>query len=165
MKTLTLAVTTGTLVLVLWAFTALGADARPRCEQCNMYWDISSTRVEAVLKVKGNKGTHQFESMGCLYNWMHAKERDGSTVVKLSVLDYTTAGSEKEKMLDGLAATYLYDTKPLSGSMQPFIAAFADERAAELAKKTLGGKLRDYTELMESLERAARKAEKNKPAA
>jgi nitrous oxide reductase accessory protein NosL len=126
-----------------------------------MYYDKSSTKVEAVVKVNGTKGTHIFESLGCLYRFLNQPDTEAD-LLKVSVLDYTSFGAEKERMLDGKTAFYLFGTKPLGGSMEPYVAAFADERAAQAAQSSLEGKVRTWDELQENLERAQRKADKKK---
>ena len=46
---------------------------RPRCENCGMFTDISSTNVHATLKLDGKQGEHNFVCLGCVYEFMHDK--------------------------------------------------------------------------------------------
>jgi hypothetical protein len=65
--------------------------------------------------------------------------QEGMALVRFDVLDYTTAGSPEEKMLDGGEAFYLYGTRAIPGSSAPYIAAFADENKARDAIQWLDG--------------------------
>jgi hypothetical protein len=54
-------------------------------------------------------------------------------------VDYATAGSANEVMLEGGEAFYVYGARPIPGSSAPYIAAFADEKKARDAIVWLGG--------------------------
>jgi rubrerythrin len=139
------------LVIGLMLFLALGVVAqakepeRPRCENCGMFTDISSTNVHAMLKIDGKEAEHNFVCLECVYEFMHEKAK-GAKLTGLKVLDYTTFGTKTPQFIDGMTAWYLVGTKPLKGSMEPYIAAFATKDAATKAKKTLSGELKNYTD-------------------
>jgi hypothetical protein len=112
---------------------------RPRCENCGMFTDVSSTRVTAQVAVDGKTGDHLFVCPGCLREklegWGGKAELKG-----FKVLDYTTFKTNHEKMIDGMDAYYLFGTKELPGSMdEPYVAAFATKEAAAKAQPKLGG--------------------------
>jgi rubrerythrin len=150
-------------VLVLGAIgIATAADnkkPRPRCEYCGMYSDISSTRIEAKVKEGAKSSTYIFESIGCL----HGQLADWGNKAKLEsfkMLDYVTFETDAEKLLDGQKALYLYGTKSLDGSMEPYIAAFLTEGAAKAAQKKLGGQLIKGSDLVfKRLDAAAKSAD------
>jgi nitrous oxide reductase accessory protein NosL len=139
------------LIIGLLATSAAFADAkdRPRCELCNMFWDISATRVEAGY----SGGTHKFESMGCLFQSVDSK----SDLTSIKVLDYSTASRKTPKMIDGKSAHYLYGTSKLKGSMAPFVAAFASKDAATKAKADLGGEYVTFDGLWKKLDSTLKK--------
>jgi hypothetical protein len=132
------------LALLTTAALAQGDDkpARKRCELCNMYIDISTTRIEAEYKTGGKSAVHNFESLGCLYQ----TQPDAKAISKLRILDYSA-----NKLIDGKTATYLYGTKRLKGSMAPFIAAFGSKDAATKAKAELGGDVMNFNAVWSKL--------------
>lgn len=117
---------------------------RPRCENCGMFTDVSSTNVHATLKLDGKQGEHNFVCLDCVYEFMHDKYKGKAELVGLKVLDYGTFGTKTPKFIDGKTAWYLVGTSDLPGSMEPMIAAFATKDAATKAQKTLGGKLTNW---------------------
>lgn len=107
----------------------------PKCECCGLYWGQSPTRVQAVVVRGGAKELVNYESIPCM---LKDTAKDDS-LVRFDVIDYTTAGTEKEVMLEGGEAFYVYGTRPIPGSSAPYIAAFADEKKAREAITWLGG--------------------------
>ena len=136
------------IFLTLGILTVAQADDRPRCEVCRMFWDISSTRVEASIKADGKTAAHKFESFGCLAQFMKAGDK---SLVSVKVLDYGTAASKTPKLIDAKKAWFLHGTSKLKGSMAPFIAAFATKDAATKAQKDLGGDLMQWDKLWKKL--------------
>lgn len=129
------------LVFALLTGMAL-AQEKPRCELCGMFWAISSTRIDATLKIGDKTTAYKYESIGCLFN--DAREK-GATVASAKILDYATFGKGAERMIDVKSAHYVYGTKRLKGSMAPFTAAFSTKQAAEAARRDLGGEYMTYT--------------------
>ncbi|MCH7472237.1 nitrous oxide reductase accessory protein NosL [bacterium] len=121
------------------------------CENCGMLYQPSSTKVDVVAKVDGETAGHIFATMPCLYNHVNFFWDGEAELVTVEVLDYTTYGLKEEKMIDALKAFYLYDTKKLKGTSEPYIAAFATKEALEKAKADLGGEAVDYEEVMKRL--------------
>lgn len=136
-------------VALLFAFglVAQAKEApRPRCENCGMYTDVSTTNVKAMLKINGKTAEHNFVCLGCVHEYMEGKAAGKAELVSLKVLDYNTFGTKTPKFVDGKTAWYLVGTKDLKGSMEPFIAAFAGKDAATKAKATLGGELMNWND-------------------
>ena len=127
------------------------------CENCGMLYQPSSTKVDVVAKVDGETAGHIFATMPCLYNHVNFFWDGEAELVTVEVLDYTTYGLKEEKMIDALKAFYLYDTKKLKGTSEPYIAAFATKEALEKAKADLGGEAVDYEEVMKRLVKDASK--------
>lgn len=117
---------------------------RPRCENCGMFTDVSSTNVHALLKLDGEEGEHNFVCLDCVHEFMHDKYEGKSELIGLEVLDYNTFGTKTPKFIDGMTAWYLVGTSDLPGSMEPMIAAFATKEAATKAQKDLGGELKNW---------------------
>jgi transcription elongation factor Elf1 len=117
------------------------------CEQCGMTWEVSSTRLIDSVKVEDDSTDHYYESLGCLFNAVE----DESEAIDAQVLDYSTFGTDDEALIAADEAVYLFDTKPLPGSMGPFIAAFSSEEAATKAQKKLGGELLDFDGVWEGM--------------
>lgn len=140
---ISIAVLSGLLLGIAALSGVLAADKqaeRPRCAECGMFADSSSTRIQAELTAQGKTTAREFCSAGCLHGVLESGA--GKTALKsIKVLDYSSFGSKTPQMIDGLTAFYLYDTKPLRGSMLPAIAAFAGKQAALKAKPELGGEL------------------------
>jgi nitrous oxide reductase accessory protein NosL len=113
---------------------------RPRCGECGMFSDSSSTRIKADLSAKGKSSQREFCCVACLDAVLSADSTD-TKLSRMQILDYSSFGSKSPTMIDGLAAFYLYGTKPLRGSMLPPVAAFASKKDAEAAKAQLGGDL------------------------
>jgi hypothetical protein len=132
------------VALLLLLSVAAGALAeakepqRPRCETCGMYADESSTRVLASISVSGKAGEYVFESLGCMYDKL-IEWGDAAEVQSFKVLDYSSFGTKKPRFVDGMEAWYLFNTADLEGSMPPYIAAFASDKAASAASEELGG--------------------------
>jgi hypothetical protein len=135
----------GAMLFLAMSLVAQAKDPeRPRCENCGMYTDTSSTNVHATLKLDGKEGEHNFVCLGCVYEFMHDKYKGKSELIGLKVLDYSTFGTKTPTFIDGKTAWYLVGTSDLPGSMEPLIAAFATKEAATKAQKTLGGKLTNW---------------------
>jgi hypothetical protein len=83
----------------------------------------------------GAKELVDYESIPCMLKETTAD----NSLVRFDIIDYTTAGSEKEVMLEGGEAYYVYGTRPIPGSSAPYIAAFPDETKAREAISWLGG--------------------------
>jgi hypothetical protein len=121
---------------------------RPRCEHCNMFWDISTTRIEASIKSGGKTATHLYESLGCLQQSVAS----GDTLTSVKILDYATASGKSPKLIDAKKAHYLFETTTrLKGSMAPFIAAFSSKEAAVKAQKELGGEYMTWEQAWKKL--------------
>ena len=128
-------------------------EERPRCENCGMFWDKSATRVEFTVKVDGSEHTHITECFGCLHDFVH--ETYGEVMpTAVSVLDYATYGTKHEQMINAFDAFYLYGTERLDGSMPPYVAAFATEKAAKEHQKKLGGELVDFPGMRKQMMKA-----------
>ncbi|MDQ3023376.1 MAG: nitrous oxide reductase accessory protein NosL [bacterium] len=135
---------------LLLCTAALAKDERPRCELCNMFWDISATRITAEFK---GVGSHKFESLGCMYQSVDSKAQ----VTRFKVLDYASAKSESQRMIDGKSAHYLYGTSHLKGSMAPFVAAFSSKDSALAAQDKLGGEYMKFDGVWKKLASALKK--------
>jgi hypothetical protein len=110
---------------------------QPKCECCGLYAAVSPTRIEAVVVRNGGpKEIAQYESIPCL---LRDTAKEGNALVRFNIIDYTTAGSETEVMLDGGEAFYVYGARAIPGSSAPYIAAFADEGKARDALQWLDG--------------------------
>jgi hypothetical protein len=136
-------------VLLLLAF-GLMAQAkepqRPRCDNCGMFTDVSTTNVKATLKIGGKEAEYNFVCLDCVHEYMEGKAGGKAKLVSLKVLDYDTFGTKTPAFIDGKTAWYLVGTSVLKGSMEPYIAAFASKAAATKAKKTLGGELKNWSD-------------------
>lgn len=133
------------LVLACGVMAQAKEQERPRCENCGMFTDVSSTNVHAMLKINGKEAEHNFVCLECVYEFMHEKVKGKAELTGLQVLDYSTFGTKTPKFIDGMTAWYLVDTtKALAGSMEPYIAAFATKDAATAAKQKLGGEVKNY---------------------
>ena len=110
------------------------------CPYCGMYADSSLTRV-VVLWQDGNFSQH--DSFDCVFLTI---ADEGRSIDQIQVTAYDPqAGSVK--WLDAVTASFLYDTKSISGSMPPYVAAFADDDAALAAQADLGGEILDFNSL------------------
>jgi nitrous oxide reductase accessory protein NosL len=111
------------------------------CPYCGMYADQSDGAV-AVMWVGGGSGT--FDSFDCLFNYItenKVKLKEGT------VLDYASH-EQADSWIGFEQATYLYGTTEMvSGSMEPYVAAFGSKQQAEEAKKTMGGEVVDFAGL------------------
>lgn len=137
------AVLTAVTALSVMAFSAEPQE-RPRCENCGMFTDISATTTLATLKVDGKAAEHNFVCLDCILEY-NEREFDGKgELTALKVTDYPTFGTKSVQMIDGMTAWYLYGTKAIKGSMEPYIAAFKTKDAAVAAQKTIGGDLLDF---------------------
>lgn len=134
--------------MLLIAGHAFAQDDEPvRCDTCGMFWERSSTRAQMELNVDGKKGLYHFESLGCVFNKMAELKEGGAKEIKVAnamILDYSTFGTDNERMLDPHEAWFLVGTSRLKGSMGPFIAAFASKDAASAMQEELGGELMDH---------------------
>jgi len=155
---------TGTALVLLLLCTGLAwakAPERPRCENCGMYADSSSTHIVASFESAGKSAEYQFCCTDCLHEKLEAWE-ETAELSGFEILDYASYGSEEPRMIDGLTAWYLFDTQRLPGSMAPFAAAFASKDAAKAASRKLGGKLAQgwdgVYELLEAAEHAGEEA-------
>jgi len=134
--------------LLLLGSSALGAQKpRPRCENCGMYTDVSSTNVHAMLKVGDKEAEHNFVCVGCVNEFMRDKLDGKAELTGLQIIDYPTFGTKSVQWIDGMEAWYLVGTKDLPGSMEPMIAAFATKEAATKAQKKLGGDLKNFEDM------------------
>lgn len=115
----------------------------PTCENCGMFWNKSSAKVSASIKVNGKSAGHKYECLNCLKEGL-ASLGKGATLGKVEIVDYPTAGTKSEKMLDASKAWFLYGTSKLKGAMPPYIAGFGTKEAAKKAQATLGGDLLDW---------------------
>jgi hypothetical protein len=109
---------------------------QPKCECCGLYWAQSPTRIEAVVKRGGAKEDARYESIGCMLRDIAKNELK---LLKFSIIDYSTAGTQAEVMLAGAESWYVYGARPIPGSAAPFIAAFAEESDARTARSWLDG--------------------------
>jgi nitrous oxide reductase accessory protein NosL len=142
------------MVMAVGLLALSAAKERPRCDNCGMYTDVSATRVEAVLKYKGKDHDHNFVCLHCIKEYNEKKYEGKAELKSFKILDYTTFETKTPKMIDGMAAYYLYGTKSLKGSMMPWIAAFADKAAATKAKSNLGGEVMNFKDMWAKLNAA-----------
>lgn len=140
MKYLSIVLITG---LLLVGIAVAEETEKPRCDMCGMFFDKSATRLTVTLTDGDEELNRKFESLGCLHNYVHENYPEAE-LTALSILDYATFGTDSEEMIDGFKAYYLFGTERLTGSMAPFIAAFATEKAATAAQEALGGELTDF---------------------
>lgn len=127
--------------LLLCAGPVLAKDPpRPKCENCGMYTDTSSTHVVASIEIDGKTGDHEFVCPDCLHEKLE-EWGDKAELKSFEVLDYNSFNSDAPKMIDGMKAWYLFDTEELEGSMPVYSAAFSSKDAAKAASKDLGGEL------------------------
>ncbi len=136
------------VLLLAFGLVAQAKDAKqPRCENCGMFTDISPTNVKATLNIAGKEAVHNFVCLGCVHEYMTEKVQGKKvSLVSIKVLDYNTFEGKTPTFIDGKTASYLVGTKPLKGSMAPYIAAFASKAAATAAQKKLGGELKNWTD-------------------
>ncbi|HES58777.1 MAG TPA: hypothetical protein ENO21_05045 [Firmicutes bacterium] len=105
------------------------------------------------MEIDDETYTHRTECFGCLHDFIH--ENYGEVMPSaISVLDYATFGTKSEKMIDGFEAHYLFGTSRLKGSMPPFVAAFASEKAAREHQEELGGELADFNAMRKMMMKA-----------
>lgn len=131
------------MVLAMVSLAMAQEEERPTCENCGMFWDVSPTAVEAVIEIEDEAYTHRFECLGCLHDYVH--EHYGEVQPSsLSIVDYSTFGTDDVRMIDGFKAYYLFGTERIKGSMAPYTVAFADEDSAAASQETLGGELVDF---------------------
>ena len=135
------------LLLVFGAVAQAAEKTRPRCENCGMFTDVSSTNVHAMLKVNGKEAEHNFVCLGCVNEFMRDKLDGKAELTGLKIIDYPTFGTKSPQWIDGMKAWYLFGTKPLKGSMEPYVAAFATKEAATKAKQKLGGDLLSFEDI------------------
>ncbi|MCC7479382.1 nitrous oxide reductase accessory protein NosL [bacterium] len=140
------------LVLALAGLQTAFAESkeRPRCENCGMFTDISSTHSLASITLNGKTSEHSFVCLECVFNKLE-EWGDKATLKSIKVLDYDTAAAKERKYLEVSKAWFLYDTSKLKGSMPVYTAAFSSKKAAEAARKELGGTLMQWTELKPKL--------------
>jgi hypothetical protein len=132
-----------TVMVLAWGMVAAQAKDPIKCERCGMYWAVSPTSL--TVHLKGEKADHYFESMSCLFQ-TYALDK----LATVEVVDYA-AGDEVASMIPARSAYYLYDTKHLSHSMPPFIAAFKSKDAALKAQKELGGDYMTFDQVWAAL--------------
>ena len=111
-----------------------------RCPYCGMFSEKSASHVIAAWP----DGSHtHHDSWDCaLY---YALEEDKVLVGA----EVSAFGSpvDNPQWLDAAEAVFLYDTKPVTGSMPPYVAAFATRAAAKAAQAELGGEMTDFAGL------------------
>lgn len=139
----------GALLIAAFNVTSAFAD-EPTCENCGMFWNKSVTKVSASIKVDGKSMDHKYECLNCLKDGL-AFMGKGATLGSVKILDYNTAGTKSEKMLDARKAWFLYGTSRLKGSMPPNIAAFGTKDAAKSAQASLGGEMLDWDSMWSRL--------------
>lgn len=110
------------------------------CSYCGMFADRSMTHV-VVLWDDGSHSQH--DSFDCVFG---KQIDDGLVIERIQVTAYD-ADNPGSDWLDARSASFLYDTSPVTGSMPPYVAAFASNAEAEAALEILGGELLDFNEL------------------
>lgn len=129
------------LIAALCSTAALAEE--PTCENCGMFWSKSVTRLTASIKLGGKSVEHKYECLNCLREGL-ATLGKGATLGAVKMLDYASAGTKSEKLIDAKKAWFLYGTSRLKGSMPPNIAAFGTKDAAKAAQASLGGEILDW---------------------
>ncbi len=143
------------LVGLQTAFAETGKADRPRCENCGMFTDISTTHSLAKITLDGKTAEHSFVCLECVFEKL-AEWGDRASLKSIKVIDYNTASSDVRKYVDVGKAWFLYDTSKLKGSMPTYTAAFSSKAAAEKAKADLGGTLMQWDALKPKLIEAAK---------
>jgi hypothetical protein len=132
----------------------------PRCIVTKERWDTSSTRVEAIFRVDGQRMRGKFLSLPYMLIEYKLLQEDGHrvSIETVSVLDYPSFGSGSERMIpindDWNNVAFLNTDTPLKGTKRPYFAAFSDIADLEAAKEALGGSEETYEDVLKKLLRA-----------
>ena len=137
----------------------------PLCVVTGERWDTSSTRVEAIFRVDGERLRGKFLSL--LYMLIQYKllQEEGHDVhiETISVVDFATFGSGTERMIavdeEWGNIVFVASEAPLAGSKEPYYAAFSVVEDVERFQKTLGGKVQNLNSVMKRLLQALNSGE------
>ena len=111
-----------------------------RCPYCGMFSEKSASHVIAAWS-DGSRTHH--DSWDCAFYY---GQGEGLELVDAEVSAFGSP-VDNPQWLDAAGATFLYDTKPVTGSMPPYVAAFATRAAAEAAQHELSGEIADFVGL------------------
>jgi len=111
-----------------------------KCAYCGMFTDRSMSQVVAYW----TDGTHtHHDGWDCLFNY----QKDNGLTLDHALVKHYGSSTAEPQWLNAADAWYRYDTKPIKGSMPPFVAAFATKAEAEGAAAELEGTLMNFAEL------------------
>jgi hypothetical protein len=137
----------------------------PKCIVTGERWDTSSTRVEAIFRVDGEKQRGKFLGLPFMlieYQLLKDQHHDVD-IVQVSVLDYPTFGTDHEQMIiindDWSNVAFVSTAKKLPGSKTPCFAAFSSADDLDGARKELNGKVLTYKSVLEYLFKALKAEE------
>jgi hypothetical protein len=138
-----------------------------KCVVTGLPWMESSTRVEAIFKVDGQRLRGRFLSPVYMMIQYQALKDEGSDVEIESVLllDFATFGTDSERMValadDWSNVVFIASDVPLKGSKEPYYAAFSTVEDTKEGVKRLGGKVLSYEALMKRLLSALRSTDED----
>ncbi|MBN2080628.1 nitrous oxide reductase accessory protein NosL [bacterium] len=110
------------------------------CPYCGMLADKSASHV--IASWSDGAHTHH-DSWDCA---IYYGQDEDLSMANAEVLAYGSP-QDKPRWLDAAESWFLYDTKPVTGSMPPYVAAFDSRAAAEAAQPELGGEVTDFAGL------------------
>lgn len=140
-------------------------DDYPHCIVTKERWDTSSTRVEAIFRVDGVQMQGKFLSLTYMMIEYKLLKDDNHRVEieTVSVLDFPSFGTGAERMIpindEWNNVAFLATESKLEGTRRPYFAAFSDAAQLEEAKKTLGGDVMTYEEVLKKLLKALKDPE------
>lgn len=149
------------LAAPLGAQPALASTQRPHCEVCGRYTDKSPCRIRAAEKI----GRHLLDIDVCsVLCYAERLEDLQGEIIALQVLDSTTVHDDVPLTLGAVKAVYLYGTTGNEEkTAKPFILAFANNKAAEEARKTVGGELMSWDDVLAKCVKLAKDYEPPQP--
>jgi hypothetical protein len=149
------------LAPLLGAHVALAGIERPHCEICGRYIDKSPSRIRATERI----GKHGLEINVCsVFCYAERLEDLKGEIISAQVVDSTTLEDEAPVMLSTGKAAYLYGTSgDAEKTAEPFILAFASKQAAESARKTTGGELLNWDDVLAKCQKLAADYEPPQP--
>lgn len=138
-----------------------------KCVVTGLPWLESSTRVEAILRVDGQRLRGRFLSLAYMLIQYKLLQEEGSDVVieTVSVLDFSTFGTDYERMVpvadDWSNIVFIATDTPLKGSREPYYAAYSTVEDTKAGLERLGGKVLSYEALMKRLLGALRSTDES----
>ncbi|MBA3035628.1 MAG: hypothetical protein FP814_03955, partial [Desulfobacterium sp.] len=139
------------LVIVIFLFPVIFAQASERCIMCGM--DALKSETKFIIEItEGNKEIPVGKySLCCLHCLVILKARmHGGKIGSILVRDYDTVTGKYDsgKMIDAKNAFYLVESQARpKGSMVPFMLIFSDLRTGEKYKKLYGGKILNWVDI------------------